>query len=64
MFEQLVKKGRNISDFDWYFKSIVDSYVCPHSGCGIGVERVIQFILASDDIRNFTLFPLNREILY
>lgn len=64
MFKQLAAKGRQINDFDWYLNSLKERQSCPHAGCGIGVERVLQFILASSDIRRSTLFPLNREKVF
>lgn len=60
MFKQLTAMGRQIEDFEWYLNFFKENQSCPHAGCGIGVERVIQFILASNDIRQSTLFPLNR----
>ncbi len=64
MFKQLLDVGRNINDFDWYLNSIKENKNCPHAGCGIGVERVLQFILARSDIRQSTLFPLNKINLF
>lgn len=64
MFKQLVFKGRTINDFDWYLESLKNGKISPHAGCGVGVERVIKSILAKDDIRESTLFPLNRVDVY
>lgn len=55
MFKKMIKKGVKLDDFKWYLDSTKDAK--PHSGCGIGLERVIQFILKTDDIRNATVFP-------
>lgn len=60
MFRLLLNKGRQISDFDWYLNSLKQNESCFHAGCGIGVERVLQFILSKNDIRQSTLFPINR----
>ncbi len=60
MFGRLVEKGRGVNDFDWYLNSMKVNKSCPHAGCGIGIERVIQFILARNDIRQSTIFPINR----
>jgi asparaginyl-tRNA synthetase len=60
MFKQLVSKGGSIEDFKWY----LDFYKEPrllHSGCGIGLNRVTQFVLGTNDIRATTAFPLNKE---
>lgn len=60
MFRMLVEKGGSIDDFKWYLDFYKEHSVL-HSGCGIGLNRVTQFALGSDDIRATTSFPLNRE---
>ncbi|NWF86976.1 asparagine--tRNA ligase [Candidatus Bathyarchaeota archaeon] len=60
MFHQLIKKGGSIKDFDWYL-DFYKTHGSLHSGCGIGLNRVTQFVLGTDDIRATTAFPLNRE---
>jgi len=60
MFKQLVEKGGSIEDFRWYFE-FYKEHGSLHSGCGIGLNRVTQFVLGIDDVRATTAFPLNRE---
>ncbi len=60
MFKQLVEKGGSLQDFRWYLEFYRDNGIL-HSGCGIGLNRVTQFILGTSDIRTTTAFPLNRE---
>ena len=60
MLKQLIEKGGSPNDFDWYLE-FYKEHGAPHSGCGIGLNRVTQFILGSNDIRTTTVFPLNRE---
>jgi aspartyl/asparaginyl-tRNA synthetase len=60
MFKQLTERGGSIEDFKWYLE-FYEKNRCPHSGCGIGLNRVTQFILGTDDIRATTAFPMNRE---
>ncbi len=60
MFRQLVEKGGSIEDFKWYLE-FYEKQGFLHSGCGIGLNRVTQFILGVDDIRATTAFPMNRE---
>ena len=62
MYRQLLEKGKSIKDFEWYL-NIVKEHPIQHSGCGIGLNRVMQFILESDDIRASTAFPMNKESL-
>jgi asparaginyl-tRNA synthetase len=60
MFKQLVEKGGSIEDFKWYLE-FYGNHGFLHSGCGIGLNRVTQFVLGADDIRATTAFPMNRE---
>ncbi|KHO47413.1 MAG: asparaginyl-tRNA synthetase [archaeon GW2011_AR5] len=62
MYEKLRKRGKDVKDFKWYL-DIVEKYPIQHAGCGIGLNRVMQFILDTDDIRACTPFPMNRESL-
>jgi len=59
MFLALQEQGGRINDFQWYLDSLNPSR--PHSGCGIGIERVMQYLLKTPDIRTvcpFTTTPL------
>jgi len=49
--------------FDWYIEVIKNKPI-KHSGCGIGVGRVIQSILSTNDIRNSGAFPINQKTLF
>jgi asparaginyl-tRNA synthetase len=62
MFRQLVEKGGGINDFNWYLE-FYKKYRTLHSGCGIGLNRVTQFVLGTCDIRATTAFPLNKETI-
>jgi asparaginyl-tRNA synthetase len=61
MLKQLIEKGGSIQDFDWYLEFYKKFGGTPHAGCGIGLNRVTQYVLGSGDIRTTTVFPLNRE---
>ncbi|MCD6398413.1 MAG: hypothetical protein J7L08_00645 [Candidatus Aenigmarchaeota archaeon] len=63
MFRQLLKLGGGIEDFKWYLNFLKEMGNVPHAGCGIGLNRVTQFILGMDDIRASTVYPLNSETL-
>lgn len=63
MLRQLLSKGGSIKDFDWYLDTYKKYATAPHAGCGIGLNRVTQFVLGVDDIRMCTAYPLNRETL-
>ena len=62
MMKMLKEKGGGPSDFDWYLE-FYKRHGEPHSGCGIGVNRVTQFALGTEDIRAATVYPMNRESL-
>jgi asparaginyl-tRNA synthetase len=52
MLAQLNESGRNsLQDFDRYLRLIESGCVPPHAGYGIGLERVLQFILSQEDVR-------------
>lgn len=60
MFAILSKRGKILDDFKPYLEEVRDSAV-PHAGCGIGLCRVTQFVLGSDDIREATVYPRNKD---
>ncbi len=68
MLKMLIEEGGSREDFDWYLnfwkKYNEQNGLILHSGCGIGVSRVIQSMLQLDDIRKATVWPMNREMLY
>lgn len=45
-----LKKGNPLTEFDEYFNTIRQSEIIPHGGFGIGFERLIGFLLQSNDI--------------
>jgi len=63
MMRILREKGKDLKDFESYTNLVRDNPV-PHAGCGIGLNRVMQFILNEQDIRKSTPYPMNKEILY
>lgn len=62
MLKMLIAKGGSAEDFKWYLK-LIEKRQIPHAGCGIGLNRVTQFVLGCSDIRTCTAFPMNRENL-
>ncbi|MEM0287237.1 MAG: amino acid--tRNA ligase-related protein [Nitrososphaerota archaeon] len=61
MFNLLREKGGSLEDFDWYLNFYKEYQGTLHSGCGIGLNRVTQFVLGLDDIRQCTVWPMNIE---
>jgi len=46
----------NPNDYSWYLDLRKYGSV-PHGGFGLGLERLLRWILDFDDIKNVTLFP-------
>jgi asparaginyl-tRNA synthetase len=63
MYKRLIELGGTDEDFAWYLDAHVDKEIPLHSGAGIGVARVAQFLLGVDDIRDAVPFLLNSENL-
>lgn len=64
MLKLLIEKGGSEEDFEWYIDLYRHGARRPHAGCGIGLNRVTQFVLGLEDIRATTLYPMNREALW
>ena len=62
MFKLHTQRGGKYEDFKWYLDIIKNKLSNPHAGCGIGNERVLQYVFGEKDIRNVSLFSLlNRQ---
>jgi len=56
MEEKLKESGEKIENYDWYFDLRKYGSV-PHSGYGLGVERVVAWICGIDNIKDAIPFP-------
>jgi asparaginyl-tRNA synthetase len=56
MKKRLQEEGENITNYDWYFDLRRYGSV-PHSGYGLGVERVVAWICGLDTIKDAIPFP-------
>lgn len=56
MTERLKKMGEDIKNYQWYFDLRRFGSV-PHSGYGLGVERVVAWICGLDNIKDAIPFP-------
>ncbi len=56
MKKALIKQGENPEKYQWYFDTRKYGSV-PHSGYGLGVERVIAWICGLDNIKDAIPFP-------
>ena len=63
MFKRLIKKGGSLADFEWYIDQIEKNGSVPHTGCGFGMARIIQWIKGENDIRNCVTFASNKQCI-
>ncbi len=56
LIQRLQEEGQDLDDYEWYLDLRKYGSV-PHSGFGMGVERVIRWICDLDHIRDATPFP-------
>ncbi len=64
MYVNLLDKGGNPKSFDWYINAYYEYPYKLHSGFGMGLNRVTKFALQLDDIRQSTIYPVNKATLY
>ncbi|MEW5993683.1 MAG: amino acid--tRNA ligase-related protein [Candidatus Zixiibacteriota bacterium] len=66
MYDHLVERGVDPAQFNWYFE-ILDQAEGQSAGCGIGFERVVQSILATEgsqwSIKDAVELPRSPEFL-
>ncbi|MFX1389811.1 MAG: asparagine--tRNA ligase [Promethearchaeota archaeon] len=56
MIKRLEKDGEDPKNYDWYFELRKYGSV-PHSGYGVGVERVVMWLCGIDNIKDAIPFP-------
>ena len=56
-----IRQGMKLEDFEWYMSFHEQNEVALHSGAGVGMARVAQFILGQTDIRDCVPFLINRD---
>jgi asparaginyl-tRNA synthetase len=61
MFAMLSERGGKLEDFGWYLNFYKENGGVQHSGFGVGVNRVAQFVMCQNDIRGSTVWPVNKE---
>ena len=61
LIEKIKKSGGKVKDYEWYLDLRKFGSV-PHSGFGLGVERLVMWLCKLDHIRDTIAFPrvLNR----
>ncbi len=63
LYNRIVERGYNVEDYQWYLDLRKYGSV-PHSGFGLGVERLIMWITGLDHIRDAIPFPRFRDRIY
>ena len=56
LVNRMKKKGLNLNSFDYHLR-IFNYGVPPHSGCGLGLERLLMTLTKIDNIRDAILYP-------
>jgi asparaginyl-tRNA synthetase len=56
MKKRIEKEEGNPEDYSWYFDLRKYGSV-PHSGYGVGVERVLRWICSMENIKDAIAFP-------
>ncbi len=63
LYRRIVEEGYNPSDYQWYLDLRKYGSV-PHSGYGLGVDRLVTWIAGLDHIRDSIPFPRFRDRIY
>ncbi|MDP8002592.1 MAG: asparagine--tRNA ligase [Caldisphaera sp.] len=63
LYQRIVEEGYNPSDYQWYLDLRKYGSV-PHSGYGLGIDRLVTWISGLDHIRDSIPFPRFRERIY
>jgi len=65
MFKNLKEKDPKAEEgFAWYLGMLEQFPSVPHAGCGFGMSRIFQYILAKTNITEVVTFPVNRACFY
>ena len=56
MKRRLKETGESIESYEWYF-DLRKYGLVPHSGYGLGVERLVSWICSLDNIKDAIPFP-------
>jgi asparaginyl-tRNA synthetase len=56
MKKRLIDQGESLDNYEWYFDLRRYGSI-PHSGYGLGVERVVAWICGLDNIKDAISFP-------
>ncbi|WP_297556070.1 amino acid--tRNA ligase-related protein, partial [Thermococcus sp.] len=63
LVERIIEEGMDPKNYEWYLDLRKYGSV-PHSGFGLGLERLVAWVLKLDHVRWATLFPRTPSRLY
>ena len=63
LLRRIVEEGLNPEDYNWYL-DLRNYGSVPHSGFGLGIERMVMWVAGLDHIRDATPYPRFRDRLY
>ena len=63
LLQRIKEEGLNPKDYEWYL-DLRKYGTVPHSGFGLGVERLVMWVAGLDHIRDATPFPRWRGRIY
>ena len=63
MYKRLIEKGGSFKDFEWYINHYKDKGNL-HSGCGIGINRIIQYLGNYESILETCSYPITTVSLF
>jgi asparaginyl-tRNA synthetase len=64
MLQRIQERGGNASEFNWYLSLLHDPGLPPRAGFGLGLERLIGFLINSNDILRCLEFPRTHRHLF
>jgi len=65
MFKHLKEKDPDAeTGFAWYLDMLQKYPSKPHAGCGFGLSRIFQYLMAETNITKVVTFPTNKECIY
>lgn len=59
MYQRLIALGGTDKDFAWYLDHFKTNQVPLHAGTGLGISRIIQYVLGSQDIHTSQVYPVD-----
>jgi len=65
MFKRLKEKDPDAEiGFSWYLNMLKEFPSVPHAGCGFGLSRIFQYLMAEKNITKVVTFPSNKACLH